>query len=82
MSTPITDTPPRRKRLSVPLRIGLGAAALGIALALIGIARGNVPANLSSILLALLISGGTWGLVAWAVATAAVDVEADVTRDE
>jgi len=81
MSTP-TAKPSFWKRLSLPLRIGLLAAAIAIALALIGIARGNVPLNPLSILLALLISGGAWGLVAWAVATAAVDVEADVAEAE
>ncbi|MCD6291773.1 MAG: hypothetical protein J7M34_14855 [Anaerolineae bacterium] len=69
-------------RLSTPLKVGLGAAALGLLLAVIGILRGQVPLNPISILLALLISGGTWGLVAWAVATAAVDVEADVVIAE
>lgn len=82
MSNPIADKPSRWKRLSLPLRIGLGAAALAVLLALIGIARGNVPLNPLSILLALLISGGAWGLVAWAVATAAIDVESDVTSNE
>ena len=32
-------------RLSAPLRVGLACAALGIILAIVGIARGNVPAN-------------------------------------
>jgi hypothetical protein len=82
MSTPIADKTPFWKRLSLPLRIGLIAAALAILLALVGIARGNVPLNPLSILLALLISGGSWGLVAWAVATAAVDVESDVAEAE
>ncbi len=77
MNTPTADKPARWKRLSLPLRIGLVAAALAILLTLIGIARGNVPLNPLSILLALLISGGSWGLVAWAVATAAVDVESE-----
>lgn len=81
MSSPSTK-PSFWKRLSLPLRIGLGAAAVAILLALVGIARGNVPLNPLSILLALLISGGTWGLVAWAVATAAVDVENDVAEAE
>jgi hypothetical protein len=76
MNTPVAK-PSFWKRLSIPLRIGLGAAGLAILLALIGIARGNVPLNPLSILLALLISGGAWGLVAWAIATAAVDVEND-----
>ena len=80
MST--TNDHPIRRRLSGPLKIGLIAAALGIALALVGIARGNVPLNPTSVLLALLISGGSWGLVAWAVATAAYDVEADLSEAE
>ena len=70
------------RRLSAPLKIGLGAAAVGLLLAVIGILRGQVPLNPVSILLALLISGGAWGIVAWAVATAAVDVESDVAAAE
>ncbi|MCX6028299.1 MAG: hypothetical protein NT169_03225 [Chloroflexi bacterium] len=68
--------------LSLSLRIGLICAALGIVLALVGIARGNVPLNPLSIFLALLISGGSWGVVSWAVATAVVDVERDVASGE
>jgi len=69
-------------RWPAPLKIGLGAAALGLLLAVIGIVRGQVPLNPVSILLALLISGGMWGLVAWAIATAAMDVEADVAEGD
>jgi hypothetical protein len=69
-------------RWSAPLKIGASAAALGLLLSVIGIARGQVPINPLSILLALLISGGMWGLVAWAIATAAVDVETDVAVAE
>jgi hypothetical protein len=65
-------------KLSLPLRVGLVFAFLGIVLAVVGILRGNVPAKPLSIFLALLISGGSWGLVSWAVATAVVDVERDV----
>jgi hypothetical protein len=68
-------------RLSAPLRVGLACAALGIILAIVGIARGNVPANPLSIFLALLISGGSWGVVSWAVATAAMDVEKDAAAE-
>ena len=49
-----------------------------ILLAIIGIFRGQVPLNPLSIFLALLISGGSWGVVSWAVATAAVDVDRDL----
>lgn len=58
------------------------AAGLGLALAVVGILRGNVPLNPLSLFLALLISGGSWGLVAWAVATAAADVDADLEEAE
>ena len=67
--------------LTLPLRVGLICGGIGFALALVGIARGNVPSNAVSILLALVISGGGWGLVSWAVATAAVDVESDLNED-
>ncbi|PKO21233.1 MAG: hypothetical protein CVU38_15875 [Chloroflexi bacterium HGW-Chloroflexi-1] len=69
-------------RRSLPARVGMICAALGITLAVVGILRGNVPANPLSIFLALLISGGSWGVVSWAVATAAVDVERDAAEDE
>ena len=61
--------------MSTPLKIGLIAGSLGILLTLVGIVRGNVPANPASLAMALLIGGGVWFLVAWAVASAAVDVE-------
>ncbi len=69
-------------RLGLPLKIGLIFAAAGIALAVVGIARGNVPLNPLSIFLALVISGGSWGVVSWAIATAAVDVERDISEEE
>ena len=68
--------------LSIPLRVGLGFGALGLLLTVIGIARGNVPANPASIGMALLIGGGVWFLVSWTVATAAVDVEQDMRPPE
>jgi len=70
------------RRLSLPLRIGLIFAALGMTLAIVGIVRGAVPLNLISIFLALVISGGSWGVVSWAVATAVVDVENDLAEEE
>ncbi len=72
----------RWTRMPLPLRVGLIFAAAGIILAVVGIAKGTVPANPASILLALLISGGSWGIVAWAVTTAVVDVERDVAEGE
>lgn len=69
------------KKLSTPLKIGLAAGGLGILLTIVGIVRGNVPPNPASIGMALLIGGGVWFLVAWAVASAAADVEADLQED-
>lgn len=65
----------------LPLRVALIFAVAGIALAIVGIIKGTVPANPLSIFLALLISGGSWGVVSWAVTTAIVDVERDVADD-
>jgi predicted PurR-regulated permease PerM len=48
----------------------------------VGIVRGAVPMNPISIFLALAISGGSWGVVSWAVATAVVDVENDLAEEE
>ncbi|NOX63367.1 MAG: hypothetical protein GXP42_15695 [Chloroflexi bacterium] len=65
-------------KLSGPLKIGLLFALLGVALVVVGIVRGTVPPNPLSIFMALLIGGGSWGVVAWAIATAARDVEQDL----
>ncbi|MBV7330149.1 hypothetical protein KFU94_18255 [Chloroflexi bacterium TSY] len=51
-------------------------------LTLVGIVRGNVPLNPASIAMALLIGGGVWFLVSWAVAAAAFDVESDIAAGE
>jgi hypothetical protein len=69
-------------RLSTPVRIGLIFALIGLALTVIGIVRGVVPMQPLSILVALLIGGGVWFIVSWAVATAAVDVESDLAAEE
>ena len=66
------------RRFSTPVKIGLAFAAMGIALVIVGIIRGNVPLHPANIAVALLIGGGMWFLVSWAVATAAIDVEADM----
>jgi hypothetical protein len=67
-----------RRRISLPVKIGLAFGALGLLLTVIGIARGEVPLAPANIAVALLLGGGVWYLIAWAVATAAVDVESDI----
>lgn len=66
------------KRLSLPIKIGLIFGLVGLALTVVGIVRGTVPSQPLSIIVALLIGGGVWFVVSWAVATAAVDVENDI----
>ncbi len=69
-------------RLTTPIKVGLLFGGIGLALTIIGIIRGNVPSNPASMGMALLIGGGVWFLVSWAVAAAAVDVETDVAAAE
>lgn len=71
-------------RLSGPARIGLAFAGLAILLSVVGVLRNPAtPASLQSLLIATVISGLTWGLIAWAIATAALDVEEEIeSRDE
>lgn len=68
------------QRRSLPVKVGLIFGTLALVLAIIGIARGNVPLNPTSVVLALLISAGSWFLVSWAITLAAVDVERDVAE--
>jgi hypothetical protein len=65
-------------RLTLPIKIGLGFGLAGLLLTIVGIVRGQVPLAPLNIAIALLIGGGVWFVVAWAVASAAVDVEKDV----
>ena len=60
-----------------PVKVGLAFAIIAIVMALIGLLRGSstTPLTARSILMAVLISGGTWGVVSWAIATAVVEVE-------
>jgi hypothetical protein len=69
------------QRLDGPLKVGLCCAILGILLTIIGILRDpTTPITAWSIGMGSLISGGVWGLVSWAIATAAVEVEEDVRQ--
>ena len=72
------------KRLSGPIKIGIFFGGLAIVMAVVGLIKGSATAPLTarSLIMAIIISGGTWGLVSWAIATAAVDVERDVTEAE
>lgn len=66
-------------RFTLPVKIGLGFGFAGLLLTIVGIARGQAPLAPLNIAIALLIGGGVWFVVAWAVASAAVDVEKDLS---
>ena len=70
------------RTLSTPVKVGLLFGAIGLALTVVGIVLGNVPMHPANIAIALLIGGGVWFVVSWAVATAAVDVEEDVHDEQ
>ena len=73
----------KRFRLSGPVTVGLFFALLAIVLSLVGLGREN-NLSLRNIGLAIVLGGGTWGLISWAIATAVVQVEEDVAsrKDE
>jgi hypothetical protein len=68
------------RRLGVPVKIGLLFAIIAGLMALAGwVFRPDYTSrSLLSLFLAVVISAGTWGLVSWAIAAAAVEV----TREE
>lgn len=68
-------------RLSGPTKVGLAFFCLAIALSLVGVIRNpDTPTTAQSILIATTISGLVWGLIAWAIATAAMDVEEEIAE--
>ena len=66
------------RRLGVPGRIGLVLGLLGAVLTVLGLVFGNLATlTVKSVLLGILIGGGSWGIVSWAIASAAVDATSD-----
>ncbi len=67
------------KRIGTPIRIGLLFGAIAAVMASVGwIVRPDYTSrSLLSLLLAIVISAGTWGLVSWAIAAAAFEVSRD-----
>jgi hypothetical protein len=69
----------RWKQLGGPVKIGLILGLLGALLTVLGLLLGNLaPLTARSLLLGILLGGGSWGLVSWAIASAAADVMTDV----
>jgi hypothetical protein len=68
----------RWARLGGPVKIGLVLGLIGAVLTVVGLLTGNfAPLTVRSLLLGILLGGGSWGVVAWAIATAASDATSD-----
>jgi hypothetical protein len=71
----------RRVRPSGPIIVGAFFAILAIVLTLVGLWRQD-NLSLRNIVLGVVLCGGTWGLISWAIAAATVQVEEDVSSNE
>jgi len=70
------------RKLNGPLKIGLGFALVAIIMTIVGVIKDpGTPVNVWTLTVGSLISGATWGLVSWAIATAAITVEKDVAAE-
>jgi len=70
------------KRLSGPIKIGLIVGLTGALLTVIGLFTGNfAPLTVRSVLLGILLGGGSWGVVSWAIAAAVADATSDQDAD-
>jgi hypothetical protein len=66
-----------------PVLVGVIAALIAIGLSVFGMIRNAdaTPLNLRSLALVVLLAGGSWGLIAWAIATAAVEAGKDEVEE-
>lgn len=61
-------------RLSGAAKIGLVLGVLGAVMVVVGLVAGNMaPLTARTLLLGILLGGGSWGVVSWAIAAAAID---------
>jgi hypothetical protein len=64
----------RWTRLGGPIKIGLVVGIIGALLTVIGLLTGDfAPLTVRSFLLGIILGGGSWGVVSWAIASAAAD---------
>ena len=64
----------RWKRLGGPVKVGLVLGLIGALLTVIGLLMGNLaPLTARSLILGVLLGGGSWGVVSWAIAAVAAD---------
>jgi uncharacterized membrane protein len=70
-----------RRTISVPVRIGLAAAAVAAVLTLVGLWRGGLF-TWRNVLTGLILGGGTWGVITWAIVQTVFMVEEDTQEGE
>jgi hypothetical protein len=72
-----------RGALHGPVLVGVIAALVAIGLSVFGMVRNpeGTPVNIRSLLIVVVLAGGSWGLIAWAIATAAVEAGKDDELD-
>ena len=64
--------------LGGPGRIGVVVGLIGAALTVAGLIAGNLaPLTARSLILGVLLGGGSWGVTSWAIAAAAADAMTD-----
>jgi hypothetical protein len=69
----------RWTRLSGPVKIGVVMGLIGALLTVVGLVMGNLaPLTLRSLILGILLGGGSWGVVSWAIAAAAASATEDL----
>ncbi len=68
----------RWRRLGGPVKIGLVLGLVGALLTVIGLLMGNLaPLTARSLMLGVLLGGGSWGVVSWAIAAVAAEAVAE-----
>jgi hypothetical protein len=60
--------------MNLPLRVGILLGLVGAVLAAVGLARGaSEPFSWRGLAMAIVLAGGSWGLVSWALTTAVTE---------
>lgn len=65
-----------RRTISAPVQFGLAAAAVAVILSLAGLWRGGLF-TWRNILIGVILGGGTWGIITWAIVHTLYLVEED-----